>query len=162
MPSAFLQLDRRRVMKTAMAISAGCVVTRIGAAGHIGPAPRPAPPNVTSASSVAHQNPAVAARLAEIAGRNELRRGCGLPLLSVAAEFRRMKKAEADDQFSKFCRAVKTKIREKLLARIRRKRLDPIWVPAGMCSGMGFERQVNKQVKGLYDRIGKRTLSRLP
>lgn len=44
MPSAFLQLDRRRVMKTAMAISAGCVVTRIGAAGHIGPAPGPLRP----------------------------------------------------------------------------------------------------------------------
>jgi hypothetical protein len=88
-----LNIDRRRLLATGAAVATAAIALRadrVDAA--LANAAQPAlPPAETPAIKVFA---ASARRLREIAGRNEIRRQAGLPLLSIRKELRRMKEHE--------------------------------------------------------------------
>lgn len=91
----------------------------------------------------------------EINVRNLLRQECGLPLLSVAAEWRRMKNLEAAQAYARFANRYQDRIIAKVLARIRRQRGDENWTPRGFFGGMGLQNEVNQRLRRLYARVGR-------
>src|SRR5262249_25272025 len=97
--------------------------------------------------------------LADIERRNDIRRGAFLPLLEVEKEFRRLKDIQENSEFQKrfreFSEPLRPRVREKELARVRRKMNDPNWIPTGMLSGGGlpFSNSVEKRLRKLYKRL---------
>jgi hypothetical protein len=94
-------------------------------------------------------------RIREIADRNCVRQEAGLPLLSVPNELRRMKQAADAENFRNFAEAHRSRIYQKMLARVRRQCGDPQWVPTGVLSGGGlwFATRVDEQLTKLYSRL---------
>jgi hypothetical protein len=76
----------------------------------------------------------------DIDKRNRVRANANLPLLSPAQELRRLYQADRERQFEEFSRTspIRRRVEERLLARIRRLRGDPLWQPTGFLSGGGF------------------------
>jgi hypothetical protein len=76
----------------------------------------------------------------EINHRNQLRAEVQLPPLSMAQELRKLYNAERRAEFEAFFNTspLRERIEAKLLARIRRLRGDPEWMPTGFLSGGGF------------------------
>jgi hypothetical protein len=64
----------------------------------------------------------------------------GLPLLSVAQEFRRLKNLEAARDFAKFTERFRGRVTEKVVAKIGRRQGNPKWKPEGMLSGMALQK----------------------
>jgi hypothetical protein len=96
-------LDRRQLLGSAAGLVAAGIAPPIDAAK----ATDSAAVNV-AARSTAVENPllnvcpATAARIAQIAARNQIRAEAGLPLLSVTRELRRMKEASDTAEFEAF------------------------------------------------------------
>jgi hypothetical protein len=76
----------------------------------------------------------------EVNERNRVRATANLPLLSPAKELRRLYEADRERRFEDYFRTspIRRKVEERLLARIRRLRGDPLWQPTGFLSGGGF------------------------
>src|SRR6266566_118844 len=76
----------------------------------------------------------------EIDERNRIRADANLPLLSPARELRRLYVSDREREFEDFCRTspIRRRVEERLLARLRRLRGDPQWIPTGFLSGGGF------------------------
>ncbi len=92
------KLHRRDFLVTAVAL------TTSGAARGIKGAPESATTPITSAPSSIPLYPNVAAHLAEIGRRNNLRQESGLPLLSISRELRRIKTAEVPQHLPSFAK----------------------------------------------------------
>ncbi|SRR6266516_4679887 len=97
----------------------------------------------------------IPAHLAEIETRNRLRRECGLPPLDRAYELRRLRALLEEEWRAEFLAwrpELRCRVRDKLLARERRRRGNPNWVPSGMLSGggMAFELAVNRTMCRLW------------
>jgi hypothetical protein len=98
--------------------------------------------------------------LDDIERRNDIRREAFLPLLQVEKEFSRIKWLKEDSErarkFKEFSEPLKQRVREKLLAGMRRERSDPNWTPTGVLSGGGllFSTLVNARLHKLYKRLG--------
>jgi hypothetical protein len=93
----------------------------------------------------------IPAQLTEIDQRNALRRECKLPPLDRTYEIQRLRRLLELEWNAAFwepelCR----RIEEKHLARERRRRGNPSWVPAGMIKGMDFGRGVEKTLDRIY------------
>ncbi len=95
----------------------------------------------------------MATRLAEIARRNRLRNEYGLPLLSVAAELRRMKAAADIEKVEKFRDALREPVFQKLLARARRQYGDAAWTPKDFCERWQLSNEVEMRLKRLHERV---------
>ena len=97
--------------------------------------------------------------LDDIERRNDIRRAAFLPLLQVEKEFSRIKGLKEDSErakkFKEFSGPLKQRVREKLLAGMRRERSDPNWNPTGVLSGGGllFSTLVNARLHKLYKRL---------
>jgi hypothetical protein len=149
----FPLIDRRRLLTSAVALPVASIVP-IGKS-----ADTPAANGVRSfamapEAEAANVCAATATRLAEIARRQRLRNEFGLPLLSVAKELRRMKTAADTETVERFRDALRELIFQKMLARARRQRGDPAWTPKDFCERWQFSRQVEIQLKRLYERVG--------
>ncbi len=143
------KLHRRDFLATAAALATS------GAARGIKSAPVSATTPISSAAlSIPASYTNASTHLAEIARRNLLRQESGLPLLSISKELRRIKTAEASATFAKFCDAFREPVKEKVLARFRRRCGDPNWVPNGMLSGTAFEYEASRELRKLYEWIG--------
>jgi hypothetical protein len=90
---------------------------------------------------------------AEILERNRIREAVKLPALSVKEQLQKMMVAYDQNQFEEFMRSPLGEIVEqKLLARMRKRRGDPEWLPRGFLSSGGylFHVRVRKIMKRLY------------
>ena len=93
---------------------------------------------------------------------NLLRRKTGLPPISVEEEIDRMRDAlnRAKAEFEQFIyrSALRHRVSEKVLNRIRRQRSNPSWRPSGVLSGggLGFELDVNRHMEKLWSRRQRR------
>jgi hypothetical protein len=83
-----------------------------------------------------------------------LRKESGLPLLSVAQEFRRQKRLESAEAYAKFAERYRGRVQEKVLAGIRKQMGDENWKPRGFFGGMGLQREISERLGRLYARIG--------
>jgi hypothetical protein len=98
--------------------------------------------------------------LDDIERRNDIRREAFLPLLEVDKEFRRLKvikeESERTRKFKEFSEPLRKRVREKVLARMRRDFGDPNWIPTGVLSGGGmiFSIRVENRLRKLYERLG--------
>ena len=87
-----------------------------------------------------------------------------LPLLQVENEFSRIKGLKEDSErarkFKEFSEPLKQRVRERMLARMRRERGDPNWNPTGVLSGGGllFSTLVNARLHKLYKRLDRRSI----
>jgi hypothetical protein len=148
-----LSMNRRRLLVAAAALPAASIVSigkPAGATGAGGIRSFATAPEAEAANVCA----VTATRLAEIVERNRLRNEFGLPLLSVAAELRRMKTAADAEKVERFCNALREPVFQKMLARVRRQRGDAAWTPKDFCERWQFSREVEIQLKRLYERIG--------
>jgi hypothetical protein len=78
----------------------------------------------------------------EIAARNALRRRYGLRALSIRQELRKMKVAAQEQDFERFIAentALWERVSAHVLARMRRERRNPAFVPSGMLRNGGLE-----------------------
>ena len=151
-----LTIDRRRLLASAMALPAESIVPGVT------PAEATAAAHTRSFAMVLEAEAAnicavTATRIAEIGRRNDLRNEHDLPLLSVAAELRRMKTAADTEKVERFRNALREAVFQKMLARARRQRGDIAWIPNGFCERWQFGREVEMRLKRLYERVGRRT-----
>ena len=144
-------LNRRRLLGTAAAVTAAGILPTAKAAECervVGPAAgaqnSEAPPNISAT---------MGGKLAEITRRNQLRREADLPLLSVARELRQMKTIEAAADCAKFSEIFASRVRDKTLARMRRRIGDPGWKPMNKWEGLAFENEVGRHLRVLYGRV---------
>jgi hypothetical protein len=140
--------DRRTFLISAAVATSISNVRKIG--GRIPKAALPALPNAASPFAASCATFATSPKLTEIAKRNLLRKESGLPLLSVAQEFRLMKNAEATGRFAKFAAAYRSHVRDRLLARVRQQLGNAEWKPTGM-GAMAFQTNVTKELRRLYE-----------
>jgi hypothetical protein len=150
-----LKIDRRDLLSTAVGITAAGIVPNVKSC-EVGPVVSAqtlsAPPE-----PILKVSATTARRLAEIESRNELRRQAGLPLVSVVQEWRRLKTIESAQDFANFVERFRSRMQEKVLARIRRRQGDAQWKPQGAFQGMAFQNDVSARMKRLYERIGLET-----
>jgi hypothetical protein len=85
-----------------------------------------------------------ARKIAEIAKRNRIREEAGLPLLSIAKELRRMKKAEEEAEFEAFAAVHQMTVWDEVLAPERKRRGQPDWRPSTCMEGLAFQSRVSK------------------
>ena len=148
-----LTIDRRRLLASAVAVRVASIMPGSGPADT-------APAAVIQSSAMAMEAEpanfcaATARRIAEIARRNRLRNEFGLPLLSVAAELRRMKTAADTEKVKRFRMVLREPVFQKMLARARRQWGDPAWTPNGFGERWQFSREVEIRLKKLYERVG--------
>ena len=147
-----LTIDRRRLLASAIALPAASIVPGVKPAGAAVAAPVRSFAMVLDAEA-ANFCAVTATRLAEIGRRNCLRNEFGLPLLSVAAELRRMKTAADTEKVKRFRMALRQPVFQPL-ARARRQRGDSAWTPNGFGERWQFSRQVEMRLRKLYERVG--------
>lgn len=116
-----LNIDRRRLLASAIALPAASIVPGIKPAGAAVAAPIRSFAMVLDAEA-ANVCAVTATRIAEIGRRNDLRSEHDLPLLSVAAELRRMKTAADTEKVERFRMVLREPVFQKMLARARRQR----------------------------------------
>ena len=144
-----IAMNRRHLLAAASAATTAAVLPPVEPTKAAAIQPAPSPEVAAQMFSAAN-----AKRLLEITRRNRLRKEAGLPLLSIPKEIRLMKTVEAANKFAKFSEAFRNRVRDKTLARIRRRRGEPHWMPEGMLAGIGFETEVSNNLRTLYKRIG--------
>jgi hypothetical protein len=147
------EINRRNLLTAVVAVTTSRVVGPIDTKVAVGQA---APLALSAALPIspATRDIVTATRLAEIIGRNRLRNEFGLPLLSVAAELRRMKTAADTEKVERFCSALREPVFQKLLTRARRQRGDTAWTPKGFCERWQFSNEVEMRLRRLYERVG--------
>jgi hypothetical protein len=76
----------------------------------------------------------------EIEKRNRIRAEAKLPMVSVAAELRRLYEVHRQNEFEPFfvTSHLRNRVEQKLLNRERRLRGEPKWKPAGVLSDGGW------------------------
>jgi hypothetical protein len=154
----FPNLSRRQLLSSAATITVAGIAPNVGFEAHarseiaqqaqaLGPPSKEAQAQNLSAVTLL--------RLREIAERNCVRQEAGLPLLSVPKELRRMKEVADAEKFRNFAEAHRSRIYQKMLARVRRQCGDPHWAPTGMLSdgGLWFGARVDEQLTKLYSRL---------
>jgi hypothetical protein len=82
--------------------------------------------------------------MAEIMQRNWIQQEAGLPLVSIAKELRRMKKAEEEAEFEAFAVVHRRAVWDEVLAPERKRRGQPEWRPSSFMEGLVFQSQINK------------------
>jgi hypothetical protein len=133
-------LDRRQLLASTAAIAAIGIVPRceqVEAA---------TPSEVVSAAEIPVWNvcAGTARKIAEIAERNRIRQEAGLPLLSIAKELRRMKRAEDEAEFEAFAAVHQKAVWKEVLVPERKRRGQPDWRPTSFLEGLAFQSQVSK------------------
>jgi hypothetical protein len=96
---------------------------------------------------------------AETERRNALRSDARLPRLSSAGELDEARRKHERAEFERLMRSpLRARVEEKMLARVRRRRNDPSYVPTGMLSGGGlvFYAAVRGQMRRLFPRLYRR------
>jgi hypothetical protein len=92
-----------------------------------------------------------------IENRNQIRKEAYLPLIQVEKEFCRVKELrdgiKRAREFSKFADPLRQRVRDEVLAEMRRERDNPDWVPTGILSGGRYlyEIRVQKELCRLYN-----------
>jgi len=157
----FSLIDRRRLLASAAAMTAAGAMPRADrhtAASHkaLPPAPAVQTTKVRAAKG----------RLADIVRRNIIRREAGLPLLLVAAEWRRIKRWEdrqaRDEAFERFAAAHEKEIWGQVLKQRREKEQNPDWWPHTLFEGVDCQRQVRKILRDQFARVWLVRLTRCP
>jgi hypothetical protein len=96
----------------------------------------------------------------EIAERNRIRSEAKLPMVSVAAELRRLYEVHRQNNFEQFFQSspIRRRVEQKLLNRERRLRGEPDWIPTGILSGGSwvFYAQTKKIMRRIW-RMADRT-----
>jgi len=160
-----LKIGRRGVLAGLAAITAapGTIGKAEAASISITAPATPSPLLAEQASAISSPAPggALAAKIAEIAKRNQFRAEAGLPLLSVAKEIRRAKEREAGlkeaEQFERFAGPLRERVSAKVLARRRRLGGDAKWTPDGWFGRLGFRSEVENRLRKLYNRVCNNT-----
>jgi hypothetical protein len=94
----------------------------------------------------------MAKRVKDIAQRNAVRAGAGLPLIPLVPELRRMKKVELEAAFARFEAAHDNAVLEAIIKRRREEIGDPSWTPRWAESVA-----IGNRVRGiLLQRFGRR------
>jgi hypothetical protein len=101
-------------------------------------------------SPVSNLCAATARRLEEIAERNSIREEAGLPLLSIAKELRRMKKAADAAEFEAFAALHNKPAWDEVLAPERERRGEPDYRPRTFMEGLAFQAEVSKILHQRY------------
>ena len=104
---------------------------------------RSAAKSSSAARSVCRPSAGTAHRLLEIARRNEIRQGAGLPLLSIPRELRLMKRQEELVAFGRFEIAHRRAVWDQVLASRRLAEVNPNWRPSWM-EGIGYQSEVRR------------------
>jgi hypothetical protein len=95
----------------------------------------------------------------EVRERNRVRAEAHLPLLPVEVEVRRLEKVASQKARDDFVlhSPLRERVEAKLLARERRRRGDPTWVPTGVLSGGGlaFSVQVHEVMLRFWRGLNK-------
>jgi hypothetical protein len=154
-PDFAIELNRRGLL-----VSAAAAVTTSGAIGMVGAElPRGSQTlpisKVVASPRLSNSYVGVASHIAEVERRNLLRKEFGLPLLSVPKEIRRIKTAQAIQSFATFSEKYRSRLVEKMLAKMRRQRSKADWRPVGMIEGFHFEDQVSRRLRRLYKWVGR-------
>jgi hypothetical protein len=133
-----LSLDRRQLLTSAAVIAATGIVPSYEQVEAANPA------ELGSAAEAPAWNvcAATARRIAEIAKRNRIREEARLPLLSIARELRRMKKAEEEAEFEAFAAVQGEAVLDEVLSPERERRGQPAWKPSSFMEGLAFQSQV--------------------
>jgi len=124
-----LNINRRRLLASAAALPAACVVPEIRCGGPLNPAGAAQPLSPPSTIPALNVSAATARRLGDIARRNATRQEASLPLLSVVRELRRMKEQDEQEEFERFVAAHGRAVLEGILQRRREEEGDPNWRP---------------------------------
>jgi len=140
-----LNIDRRRLLVSAVALPAASVVPGIQCGGPVNRAGAAQPLSPPSAVPALNVCAATARRLAEIARRNEIRQDAGLPLLSTVQELRTMKRQEDLEEFERFEAANGRAVWEEVLKRRRVAEGNPNWRPSFL-EAMRLQNQVHKVI----------------
>jgi hypothetical protein len=154
-PCERLRIDRRRLLKSSVAITAANLAPILSpseAASVVS-----AQTVSTTPEAILNVSAATFRRLQEIQARNLLRKESGLPLLSVAQKFRRTKARQAAQDYANFADRFRRRMQEKVLARIRRETGDNDWKPQGAFQGMAFQNEVSQRLRRVYERVGLET-----
>lgn len=133
-----LLMNRRHVLSTAVGVAAARVVPSPSEAAQVvdpvqAAVSSKAPPNVSATT---------ARRLMEIEARNNLRRASDLPTLSVPKELRRMKRAEDEQEFSRFAAPLRQAIWDQVFKSRRAAEGTSNWRPSFM-EGMAYQNRVD-------------------
>jgi hypothetical protein len=153
-PSERFPMDRRRLLKTSVAITA------VNFAPDLTPS-ETAP--VDSAQSVSTASEGIlkvcattARRIAEIRRRNETRREAKLDLLPIVKELRRMKEAEDSQKFSgafgTFAAKYSKSAWDEVLQPRRKVLGDPNWRPRYFSEGVGYQGEVFRILRERFRR----------
>jgi hypothetical protein len=142
-PSEQLCIDRRRLLKTSVAMTAASFAPIV--------VPSQIAPVVSAQSISTVSEPffvkvcaTTARRVIEC--RNRLRRDAGLPLLEVAKEWRRMKEQDDSQKFSdafgRFAAKYSKSVWDEVLKPRREALGDPNWKPKYWSEGVGYQGEV--------------------
>jgi hypothetical protein len=160
--SAQLPIDRRRLLKTSVAITAATLAPILGPS-------ETAPVVVVSTQTASTASEAIlnvcattARRIAEIRRRNETRREAKLDLLPIVKELRRMKETEDSQKFSdafgRFAANHRQAVWDEVL-QLRRKVLgDPNWRPRYFSEGVGYQGEVFRILRERFEAGGLRRI----
>ena len=138
-----LSIDRRRLLKSAAALTATGVLPGVKRADAAAAPDLFQSPPLTLEVEPGNFCVATARRLLDIARRNELRREAKLPLLPIAKELRRMKKQEELEEFERFEAVYGKAVWEEVLRYRREAEGNPNWRPTWM-EGLCIQNQVRK------------------
>jgi hypothetical protein len=97
--------------------------------------------------------------LTELEQRQQFRREVGLPPLDRAHELERLRRLIEERRraaFDAWEPELRRRVEDKLLARCRRRRSDPTWVPAGMIKGLDFGLGVEETMLRIWRMRGRR------
>jgi hypothetical protein len=158
-PSEQLRIDRRKLLKTSVAITA------------VNFAPDLAPSETASVVSVQSVSTAsegilnicanTARRLLEIERRNELRRETKLPLLEVSKEWRRLKALDdarrCSEEFSQFEAIHREAVWAEVLQPRRKALGDQNWKPKYWSEGVGYQSEVYRILRERF-RVDKKVI----
>ena len=146
-------LDRRQLLTSAAAIAAAGIVPSYEQVEATSPA------GAVSSAEIPTWNvcAATARRIAEIVKRNRIREETGLPLLSIAKELRRMKKAEDQVEFEAFATVHRRAVCDKVLSP---ERGQPDWRPSSFMEGVALQSQVNRVLREQF-KVGRATKAKM-
>lgn len=123
-------IDRRRLLKSAVAATAAGILPLGGSTEAAAVQAAYQSPSFTADVGPRSVCPATARRVLEIEQRNVIRRGAGLPLLSIPKELRRLKGQEELAAFEWFAATRRTTAWEQVLRSHPGASANPNWRPS--------------------------------
>jgi hypothetical protein len=148
-----LRIDRRRLLKTSVAITAVNFAPNVALSESS--LVVSAQPISTASEAILNVCATTARRLAEIRRRNETRREAKLDLLPIVKELRRMKEAEDSQKFSdafgRFAAKHRQAVWDEVLQPRREVLGDPNWRPRYFSEGVGYQGEVFRILRQQFE-----------